>query len=126
DPRRSASGFGERIISARPDETLALQALQGLRECDSAVRRLPSLMNPGILSAALAYVCWGLFPLYFKQLASVSPSDVLAHRIVWSLLFVMLILVVKRHWAWLRPAIRQPKLLAAFTASALLLSANWL
>ncbi len=83
-------------------------------------------MNPGILSAALAYVCWGLFPLYFKQLASVSPTDVLAHRIVWSLLFVLLILTVKQHWGWLRPAIRQPKVLGAFTASALLLSANWL
>lgn len=83
-------------------------------------------MNPGILSAGLAYVCWGLFPLYFKQLASVGPAEVLAHRIVWSLLFVMLILAVKRHWEWLRPALRSRKVMGTFMASALLLSANWL
>ena len=83
-------------------------------------------MNIGILSAALAYTCWGLFPLYFRQLASISPMEVLVHRIVWSLLFVMVVLAVRRHWTWLGQALRQPKVLGTFAASALLLSANWL
>lgn len=83
-------------------------------------------MNPGIAYAALAYVIWGLFPLYFAQLASIPALEVLAHRIVWSLVFMAGVLAVKRHWAWLAQAFRQPRTLKIFAASALLLSANWL
>ena len=80
----------------------------------------------GVLSAALAYVLWGLFPLYFKQLAGISPLDVLVHRVVWSLVFLLGVLAVRRQWTWLRDVLRQPKVLGAFAVSALLLSANWL
>ncbi|CAG1019075.1 Protein RarD [Burkholderiaceae bacterium] len=83
-------------------------------------------MHPGILSAVLAYVCWGLFPLYFKQLAQIAPLDVLVHRVVWSLLFLLVVLAVRRQWSWLRDVLRQPRLLGAFALSALLLSGNWL
>lgn len=83
-------------------------------------------MNPGIAYAACAYIAWGLFPLYFRQMATVPATQVLAHRIVWSLLFVFALLALRRQWQWLRPLARQPKVLAAFAASALLLSTNWL
>jgi len=83
-------------------------------------------MPSGILYAASAYVLWGLFPLYFRHLATVPASEVLVHRIVWSLLFVLALLTARRHWGWLVPALRQPKVLGAFTVSALLLSCNWL
>lgn len=83
-------------------------------------------MNLGILYAGLAYTIWGLFPLYFKQIAVISPPDVLAHRIVWSVLCVLLMLTVKRHWGWLRPALRQRRVLATFALTSFLLSANWL
>jgi chloramphenicol-sensitive protein RarD len=80
----------------------------------------------GVLSAAFAYVLWGLFPLYFKQLSEIAPLDVLVHRIVWSLAFLLVVLAARRQWAWLREVLRQPKVLGAFAISALLLSANWL
>ncbi len=83
-------------------------------------------MPSGILYAASAYVLWGLFPLYFRHLATVPAAEVLVHRIVWSLLFVLALLAARRHWGWLVPALRQPKVLGAFTVSALLLSCNWL
>lgn len=83
-------------------------------------------MHPGILSAVLAYVCWGLFPLYFKQLAQIAPLDVLVHRVVWSLAFLLMVLAMRRQWSWLRDALRQPRLLGTFALSALLLSGNWL
>jgi chloramphenicol-sensitive protein RarD len=83
-------------------------------------------MHPGVLSAALAYVLWGLFPLYFKLLEQISPMDVLLHRVVWSLLFLVAVLAFRRQWGWLRDALRRPRLLAAFAVSALLLSTNWL
>jgi len=83
-------------------------------------------MHPGVLSAALAYTLWGLFPLYFKQLAEIAALDVLVHRIVWSLGFLLVVLAARRQWTWLREVLSQPKVLGAFSVSALLLSANWL
>lgn len=83
-------------------------------------------MNPGIVSAVLAYVCWGLFPLWFLQVRHVAPGEVLVHRVVWSLVLLLAILAVQRRWAWLGALRTQPKVLGAFAASALLLSTNWL
>lgn len=83
-------------------------------------------MNIGILYAALAHVVWGLFPIYFRQLASVPSLEVVMHRTVWSLLFVLVLLLVLKRWAWMRDLLRQPRVLGAFALSALLLSGNWL
>lgn len=83
-------------------------------------------MPPGIAYAALAYTLWGLFPLYFARLQHVAASEVLVHRIVWSLVFVLALLAWRRQWAWLPDVLRRPRVLGAFAASALLLSCNWL
>jgi chloramphenicol-sensitive protein RarD len=56
----------------------------------------------------------------------VHPVEVLANRIVWSLLLVTVVLAWRRHWAWLGKALHDPKTLASFVASSLLLSANWI
>ena len=82
-------------------------------------------MRTGILSAALAFFCWGLFPLYFHALNDVPPLQILAHRMLWSLLFLLIVLTIRRQWAWLA-IVRKPRVLASFVASAFLLSANWL
>jgi chloramphenicol-sensitive protein RarD len=82
-------------------------------------------MQTGILSAALAFLCWGLFPLYFHSIDEVPPLQILAHRMIWSLLFLLVVLTVRRQWGWLRLA-RQPRVLGCFIASACLLSINWL
>jgi len=82
-------------------------------------------MNSGVLYAALAYTAWGLFPVFFKQLGNVNAFEVVLHRMVWSLVFLMGVLVVLRRWTWLREVARQPRVLAAFALSAVLLSANW-
>ena len=82
-------------------------------------------MNPGLLYAALAYTAWGLFPVYFKQLVEVNAFEVVMHRMVWSFVLLMVVLMVLKRWAWLREVTRQPRVLLAFGLSALLLSANW-
>ncbi|MDC8757735.1 EamA family transporter RarD [Janthinobacterium fluminis] len=82
-------------------------------------------MNPGIVFAALAFLSWGLFPLYFHALGAVPPLEILAHRMLWSLLFLGIVLTVRRQWGWLRPLARQPRVVAGFVASAFLLSGNW-
>jgi chloramphenicol-sensitive protein RarD len=83
-------------------------------------------MHKGILSAALAYVIWGLFPLYFKLLSDIAPLEVLVHRVLWSLLFLLGVLAMRRQWHWLKQARSQPRLLGVSAISATLLSANWL
>jgi chloramphenicol-sensitive protein RarD len=82
-------------------------------------------MNPGVFYAGLAYVLWGLFPIFFKQLSHVNAFEVVMHRMLWSLVFLMAVLAVLKRWAWLRELLSQPRVLLAFAASALLLSANW-
>lgn len=95
---------------------------------------LPSSTGPsaigasaaGPLAAALAYILWGLFPLYIKQIAAVPALEIVAHRSWWSFVFVALLLVAARRLAWLPQLLGQPRVLAAFALSALLLSGNWL
>lgn len=86
---------------------------------------MPSTRS-GVYFAASAYLLWGLFPIYFKLVRAAPPLEILAHRIVWSVLFLVGVLAVLRRWKWLGPAVRQGKVLAIFSASALMLSINWL
>lgn len=82
-------------------------------------------MQLGIVFAALAYTAWGLFPIYFKSLQGIPPLEILMHRIVWALVFLVIVLTVRRQWAWVPQVLRTPKILAGFAASSLLLSINW-
>jgi chloramphenicol-sensitive protein RarD len=82
-------------------------------------------MRGGIVQASLAYVIWGLFPLYFRLLQGVVALEVLAHRVVWSLVFLVGVLTVRRQWTWLGPAVRQPRVLGLFLASSALIATNW-
>ena len=83
-------------------------------------------MRTGILYAALAFLCWGLFPIYFHALRDVPPLQIMVHRVLWSLLFLAIIMTVRRQWGWLVPLMRQPRVIGSFAISALLLSGNWL
>lgn len=84
------------------------------------------MMRSGLLLGVAAYGLWGLFPLFFKQLQHVGSLEVVLHRMVWSLLFVMLVLATLRRWTWLREAVRSPRLLGTFAVSSTLLASNWL
>lgn len=83
-------------------------------------------MNAGIVYATLAFMTWGLFPLYLRQVASVHPLEVVLHRSIWSLLFMLLLLALLRRLRGLGTVFRQPRQLLPLLLSALLLSCNWL
>ncbi len=83
-------------------------------------------MNPGVVYALGAYVVWGLFPLYFRSIEQVPATQILAHRMLWSALLVLGVLIVLRRWSWLRMLRERPAVLLRFTGSAVLLACNWL
>jgi chloramphenicol-sensitive protein RarD len=84
-----------------------------------------SALRRGYLLGVAAYVCWGFFPLYWKLLRPASATEILAHRIVWSLVFVALVLAVARRWAFLAALARRPRTVAGIATAALLISINW-
>lgn len=79
-------------------------------------------MNP-IFYAVAAYTMWGLLPLYWKTLQAVPALQIICHRIIWSLVFLLLILLVMRKLTSLR---QNREVMRSFFLAALLLSANWL
>lgn len=83
-------------------------------------------MRKGILFAIGAYVLWGLFPLYWKQLQAIPAKEIVAHRIVWSFVFLGIIISSKRRILEILKTIRKPRIIAIYTCSALLIFANWL
>lgn len=82
-------------------------------------------MRRGVLLAGSAYVLWGLFPLYFRLLQGVDAREVLGHRIVWSLVFLLGVLALLGRWDWLGPALRDRRTRGLFLGSALLIACNW-
>ncbi|HET7839324.1 MAG TPA: EamA family transporter RarD, partial [Rectinemataceae bacterium] len=79
----------------------------------------------GTLAAFAAYGMWGLFPLYWKRLATVDPLQILAHRIVWAAVFTVALLAFSRRLRGLALVLRNPRRLAALAASAGLVTMNW-
>lgn len=79
----------------------------------------------GALYAVLAYTTWGLLPLYWKAFGSTPAVEVLCHRMVWSGLFLVGLLVLQHRQAELSKLLRQPKNLRFLLITALLLSFNW-
>jgi chloramphenicol-sensitive protein RarD len=80
----------------------------------------------GIGYAVLAYSLWGVLPLYWKQLEHLPSLEILAHRVIWSFVFVMLLLLGKGYGKQLKSLLSGRKVILALTLSALLISANWL
>jgi len=79
----------------------------------------------GYLCGLTAYVLWGFFPIYFKLLRPASPLEIVAHRVIWSVVFVGLILVAARDGRALGRIVRSPKLFGGVAGAALLIAVNW-
>ncbi|TQL20866.1 EamA family transporter RarD [Streptomyces sp. SLBN-134] len=79
----------------------------------------------GLLNGFAAYGMWGLVPLFWPLLKPSGAVEILAHRMVWSLLFVAAALLLIRRWAWLGELLRQPRRLALVTVAAAVITVNW-
>ena len=79
----------------------------------------------GGVFAASAYSLWGIAPLYFKQIDFIAATEILVHRIVWSCLLLLLVLLALKQGAQLIRLLRQPKLILWLLFTALILGVNW-
>ena len=80
----------------------------------------------GAAAGAAAYTLWGLFPLLFHQLGSVDAFEIVLHRVVWSFVVVMALLVIQGDRGWLRRVRERPGALLRLTAAGVLIGVNWL
>jgi chloramphenicol-sensitive protein RarD len=84
-----------------------------------------SQLRRGYVFGFVAYACWGFFPLYWKLLQPATPIEILAHRIVWSAVFVTVVLVATRHWRLVGGLVRRTRTLAGIVLAAALIALNW-
>ncbi len=84
------------------------------------------MTNKGVLFGISAYLIWGFFPIYFKTIQVVPAAQILFHRIAWSFILLLFLIVVRGQWHGLRSAIRGPKMLVTYIIAACLLAINWL
>src|SRR4051794_31789668 len=82
--------------------------------------------NRGFALGVGAYALWGVLPIYFKAIADVGPIDIVAHRVLWSLPFLALLLTLSRGWNEVRAAAAKPRIVGVLTLTALLIGGNWM
>jgi chloramphenicol-sensitive protein RarD len=87
---------------------------------------ISSNAGTGLGFGILAYLIWGFFPAYFKLLSSVPALQVVAHRIVWSVLFLCLLIAWRGRWGDVRAALKDLRALLLLAATAVLIATNWL
>lgn len=90
------------------------------------VERTTSETIRPLLAGLFAYVVWGFFPLYFKLLTHIPPLAVVSHRILWSAIFLILIVVVQRKGSAIRGLLSHPRTLGLLMVTSILISLNWL
>ncbi|WP_353218350.1 EamA family transporter RarD [Sandarakinorhabdus sp.] len=86
----------------------------------------PSEARIGFFAGMGAYLIWGVLPFYLRLLKGVPAADVLAHRIIWSVVVVVGLIAWLKGWDKVAAALRQPRLLLLLLASALCITVNWL
>lgn len=79
----------------------------------------------GLIAVVFSFLVWGTLPLYMRALDSVSPVEIMVHRMVWACLFTFGLLAFKQQLARILAVLRQPRALVWLLASALMISVNW-
>ena len=80
----------------------------------------------GFAFGIAAYGLWGVLPIYFKAISSVPAVDIVAHRVLWSLPFIAVLLLIGRDWAKVGRALRNRKAIGLLAVTAILIGGNWL
>ncbi len=91
-----------------------------------SVRADAAPKDRGLAYGLAAYAMWGLFPLYFRRLEGVGPVEIIAHRVLWSLIAAVILVVVLRRMDELETVLRQPRTVLVLAAAGVLIALNWL
>lgn len=86
----------------------------------------PESPRVGFAFALAAYLAWGVFPLYFKALKQVPPTEILAHRVVWSAVFLAGLVTATGRWSEVAAALRPARRIGVYALSTLLITTNWI
>jgi chloramphenicol-sensitive protein RarD len=89
-------------------------------------QRISNTARQGLVLGIAAYAFWGVLPIYFKALRAIGPVDIVAHRIVWSVPVLALLLFAFAAWGEVQAALRNPRAVGLLALTALLIGANWL
>ena len=90
-----------------------------------ADRETANIARTGVAFGLAAYLWWGLVPVYFKAVSHVAPPEVLAHRIIWSAVFLTLLLCTRGRWRMVVETIRSRRTFLTIVATAALIALNW-
>ncbi|KAA5969752.1 EamA family transporter RarD [Pantoea sp. M_9] len=80
----------------------------------------------GIFYALGAYFIWGVAPAYFKLVMAVPPAEIMTHRVIWSVLFMLILITLSRSWKQVRQVAAQPKKVLLLALTAVTVGGNWL
>jgi chloramphenicol-sensitive protein RarD len=79
----------------------------------------------GVMCAASAFLIWGLSPMYWKVLRQIPALEIIMHRVIWSFLFLIILLVFLRHGNEFTAALKKPRTFAILIPTTILLGCNW-
>ena len=96
-----------------------------MNDHESSIRPGDPSLRAGVLYGVAAFATWGLGPIYFKAVATVPPLEILAHRIVWSVALLALLVLFSRRWHEVRIALRTPATRNILLITTILVSGNW-
>ena len=82
-------------------------------------------VRDGLIAGLIAYTLWGILPVYFKLVGSVSSTEILLHRIIWAIPFGALIIHLRRQWPDVANALKHRQMLIWLTVTAVLIAVNW-
>lgn len=80
----------------------------------------------GIATGLTAFIIWGFFPLYFKLLQNYNPVEIIGHRVIWTFIAILAVLILKKHWQWLITIRQNPRWLGYTLISGVIIMINWL
>lgn len=80
----------------------------------------------GLLTALSAFLIWGCFPLYFKELTEYDAIEIIVHRVVWTFVVLLGIIIIARRFRWIDQIKKQPKWLFLTFLASVLIATNWL
>ena len=83
-------------------------------------------MNRGVFYAIGAYALWGFFPVYWKLIHDVPALEIIGHRMVWSFVFVVIVVTLSKKWQGIKTSLTDKRTLLTFLMTAGLLFVNWL